>query len=113
MLFNLYMEKAFTEAMEVSKKGIKVNGIFINNIKYADNTAIVADNIDDLQFLLDILSLAGCGYDITIILGINIKKTKTMIIIRNYHPAAKKYVAGKELERVKQFKYLGRLLNDK
>jgi len=32
---------------------IKVNGIPINNIRYADDTVILADSANDLQTLLD------------------------------------------------------------
>lgn len=109
MLFNLYVERAFTEALADSEKGIKVNGTFINNIRYADDTAILADNIDDLQCLLNDINLASEALG----LKINIKKTKVMIVSRNDYPNARIYLAGEEIERVKQFKYLGCLLNDK
>jgi hypothetical protein len=108
MLFNLYVEKAFAEAVADSNKGIKVNGIFVNNIRYADDTAIVADNIEDLQCLLNDLTLASEARG----LKINIKKTKSMIISRNDYPNAKIYVSGEEIEQVRQFKYLGCLLNE-
>jgi len=54
MLCNLYVERAFSEAISENTIGIKVNGIPINNIRYADDTVILAENANDLQALLEI-----------------------------------------------------------
>ena len=34
-------------------KGIKINGININNIRYADDTVLIADSVKELQHLVD------------------------------------------------------------
>jgi len=38
LLFNLYSEGVFREALEDVEIGIKVNGVWVNNIRYADDT---------------------------------------------------------------------------
>ena len=48
ILFNIYSEKIFQEALEGSPEGIKINGETINNIGYADNTVIIASSLEDL-----------------------------------------------------------------
>ena len=53
ILFNIYSEKIFQEALEGFPKGIKINGETINNIRYADDTVILASSLEDLQTLLE------------------------------------------------------------
>ena len=47
-LFNIYSEKIFQEALEGSPEGIKITGETINNIRYADDTVILASSLEDL-----------------------------------------------------------------
>lgn len=44
MLFNLYVQNIFVEALENTTFGIKLKGHPINYIGFADNTAIITDN---------------------------------------------------------------------
>ena len=52
LLFNLYAEKIFREAVEDRTEVIVANGIVINNLRYADDTVLLATYKDDLQSLL-------------------------------------------------------------
>ena len=79
LLFNLYSEAIFQEALEDVEMGVKVNGVWINNIRYADDTVLIADNIHDLQQLVNKVGEQSKAMG----LNINIKKTKFMIISRN------------------------------
>ncbi|GFS27514.1 RNA-directed DNA polymerase from mobile element jockey-like, partial [Elysia marginata] len=58
--------------------GLTVGCININNLRYADDTVMLAENEDDLQKLVNIVKKESekCG------LFINIRKTKTMVISR-------------------------------
>jgi len=49
---NLYSEAIFQEALEERNVGVKVNGVCVNNIRYADDTVLIADNMDDLRDML-------------------------------------------------------------
>ena len=52
-LFNLYAEYIMRNAgMENSQVGIKIAGRNINNLRYADDTTIMADNEKELKSLL-------------------------------------------------------------
>jgi len=51
---------------------IKINGISINNLRYADDTAILPENIQELQIIINEI---GKKYD----LSINVSKTKLMM----------------------------------
>lgn len=39
--------------------GIKVNGNFINNIRYANDTILIVDTIEDLRKLIDEINEKG------------------------------------------------------
>ena len=103
------MERAFTESISNSPIGIKVNGIPINNIRYADDTAILADNANDLQTLLDQVNEESERLG----LKINIGKTKFMVISKNDIPNTRISINGEDIEQVTQFKYLGCMINQK
>ena len=55
-------------------KGITIHGLNVNNLRYADDTALIADDKDNLQKIVnkvkEVSSKAG--------LEMNVKKTKTM-----------------------------------
>ena len=52
-LFNLYSESILRNLED--KPGIKVNGENINNIRYADDTALIAGSKKELQALINIV----------------------------------------------------------
>ncbi|GFR73937.1 retrovirus-related Pol polyprotein from type-1 retrotransposable element R2, partial [Elysia marginata] len=71
-IFNLYTEYIFRTIDNIP--GLTVGGIYINNLRYADDTVMLAENEDDLQKLINTVKEESekCG------LFINIRKTKTM-----------------------------------
>ena len=56
-LFNLYTEIIFRNITDF--KGVTVGGVQINNLRYADNTVLVAKNEEDLQAVVDRINEAG------------------------------------------------------
>ena len=56
--------------------GIKIGGCIINNLRYADDTVLVAEKEGDLQKLLDVVVKESKKKG----LDLNIKKTVTMVI---------------------------------
>ena len=52
-LFDLYAEYIMRNAgLEEAQAGIKISGININNLRYADDTTLVAENEEELKSLL-------------------------------------------------------------
>ena len=49
LLFNLYADRIFKEAIEDLDLGVKINGVPVSTIKYADDTVILSENNEDLQ----------------------------------------------------------------
>ena len=52
-LFNLYVEYIMRNAgLDEARAGIKIAGRNINNIRYADNTTLMAESEEELKSLL-------------------------------------------------------------
>ena len=52
-LFNLYAEYIMRNAeLEEAQVGIKISGRNINNLRYADDTTLMAESKEELQSLL-------------------------------------------------------------
>lgn len=108
MIFNIYSEKIFDEALTGSKEGIKVNGVLINNLRYADDTVIIADSREDLQILINKVTEACNKYG----LNLNIKKTKYMSVSKSSIDDRTCKVNGVPLERAHSITYLGCTLDE-
>ena len=102
-LFNMYSEKIFQNALEDIQEGIKVNGRFVNNIRYADDTVIIANSQEGLQNLINAITREGDAFG----LKINTEKTKTMVISKNPNMNTNITIYNKRIEQVDKFKYLG------
>ncbi|CAF1550752.1 unnamed protein product [Rotaria magnacalcarata] len=74
-LFNLYAEHIMRKAgIEEAAGGIKIGGRNINNLRYADDTTIMAETADDLQYLLRKVKEESAAAG----LKLNMKKTFVM-----------------------------------
>ena len=101
-LFSLYSEIIMREIKDMP--GIKVGGNNINNLRYADDTVLIADTEDHLQELLNIINekseIRG--------LSLNLKKTETMVISKQKNTTRNNITLnGTKLCQVDKFRYLG------
>lgn len=48
LFFNVYSEVVFTRALEDSNDGIKIHVQISNEVRYADDTVIIADSLEAL-----------------------------------------------------------------
>ncbi|GFR71093.1 RNA-directed DNA polymerase from mobile element jockey [Elysia marginata] len=106
-IFNLFTEYIFRTIDNIP--GLTVGGININNLRYADDTVMLAENEDDLQKLVNIVKEESekCG------LFINIRKTKTMVISREkVIPQIDIKIDGERVEQVANFTYLGHWITE-
>ena len=101
-LFNIYTEYLIREALE-DGEGININGQNITNIRYADDTIILAESEQQLQHMIDKLDATCEQYG----MAMNAKKTKTMIVEKTPEKQCEVNVKGQRLTQVKQYKYLG------
>lgn len=84
-----------------------IGGKIVSNITYADDMALLAESMEDLQGLVDAVNDACTRYGLTI----NTTKIKLMVVSRDIVPTKIK-IRGEDIERVNHFKYLGAWLND-
>jgi len=107
LLFNLNSEEIFTKVFENKESGIRVNRISLNNLRYVDDTVLLAENMSDLQNILNNVITSSREYDQTL----NDTKTKYMIVPKSEVPNEDLYVVGEKLERVESYDYLGTSVN--
>lgn len=105
-LFNLYAEQIIRNAgLYEDERGIKLGGRTINNLRYADDTTLLAESEDDLKQLL--LKVEQRSLEMG--LSLNINKTKIMTT----NGSAKVWINNEEIETVNSFNLLGSTINDK
>ena len=75
VLFNIYSEELINEALS-QFKGATFNGVSYTNIRFADDTMVVAESEEELQKMIDSINTACEEYG----MALNAKKTKTMLI---------------------------------
>ena len=101
-LFNIYSEMILRNLENYP--GVKINGENINNIRYADDTVLIADSEENLQRLLDITIEKSEEMGLTL----NVKKTECMVISKKaIIPSCNLQSRGQQIKLVKKFKYLG------
>ena len=106
-LFNLYTEMIFRSVEDLD--GITIGGKNINNLRYADDTVLVADTPEKLQILVNQVNEKGKEYD----MKINAKKTKTILFCKT--TSSRKFniaIDGTPTEQVDQLIYLGQLITE-
>ncbi|KAF7247656.1 Retrovirus-related Pol polyprotein from type-2 retrotransposable element R2DM [Varanus komodoensis] len=99
-LFNLYAEHIMRKAgLDESPVGIKIAGRNINNLRYADDTSVMAESEEELKSLLMRVKEESAKVG----LKLNIKKTKIMAS----SPLTSWQTDGEEMGVVTDFIFLG------
>ena len=93
--------------MEGSPEGIKRNGETINNIRYVDDTLILASSLKDIQTLLEKINATSVKYG----LNLNTSKTKYMTISKNTPPPIVLTLDRETIEQDERYTYLGSMVN--
>ena len=89
--------------------GVKINGININNLRYADVTALLCFCPNDLQMLVNACNRAGQPYG----MEMNIKKTKTMVVSKTSpSPKINITLEGSPIQQTSSISYLGSLITE-
>ena len=106
-LFNIYSEVIMNELQGL--EGIKVGGKNVNNLRYADDTALLADSEEKLQRLVDKL----VGESESKGLKVNASKTQVLVISKGETLMPANIIVNSEsLKQVRNFKYLGSTISD-
>ena len=101
-LFNIYSEMILRNIEQ--HEGVKVGGKNINNLRYADDTVLIADSEEKLQRILQTVTEESENKG----LQLNAKKTECMVISKKpTTPTCNLTCKGEEIKQVNTFKYLG------
>ena len=104
---DLYSQLVMDEMEQLD--GIKIGGRNINNIRYADDTVLLADTEERLQELIDRLDEEGRAIG----LKINIGKTAVMGLTKKTEQLrVEAHVNGEAVRQVSFFRYLGSLISE-
>ena len=104
-LFNLYSEVILRNLDE--SEGLKANGENLNNLRYADDTSLLAGSEEDLQRLLNIVVEESEKLG----LSLSVKKTECMVVSKKKNnPECKLFSKGEQIRQVQKFKYLGYIM---
>ena len=99
-LFNLYAEYIMRNTgLEEAQAGIKISGRNINNLRYADDTTLMAEIEEELKSLL----MKVKEESEKVGLKLNIQKTKIMASV----PITSWQIDGETVETVSEFNILG------
>uniref|UniRef100_A0A4W2HCR1 RNA-directed DNA polymerase n=1 Tax=Bos indicus x Bos taurus TaxID=30522 RepID=A0A4W2HCR1_BOBOX len=99
-LFNLYAEYIMRNAgLEEAQAGIKIAGRNINNLRYAEDTTLMAESEEELKSLLMKVKVESEKVS----LKLNIQKTKIMAS----GPITSWEIDGETVETVSEFMFLG------
>ena len=105
-LFNLYSEVILRDLQD-RQEGVVVNGININNLRYADDTVLIATSEEDLQNIFNAVVVSSKNFG----LNINSKKTKVMVISKSENiPTCQLFHNATQIEQVSSFNYLGAII---
>lgn len=107
LLFNIYTEYIMRKVLEGWEGGITIGGRKISNLRYADDTLILAATEEELRAIMEKLERVSRAYG----LEINAAKTKVMIIDRqNENQPSVTRIAGYDV--VQKFNYLGSVVSN-
>lgn len=89
------------------REGVKIGGLRINSLRFVDDTTLLCNSKDDLSNVLQRTKLASADKGLLL----NAKKTKIMVVDKNRTDFSSIKLDGANLEEVKEFIYLGSLIN--
>jgi len=106
-LFNIFLERIMTEALENHHSTVSIGGRIITDLRFADDIDGIAGSEQELHDLVTSLDKTSARF------GMEISAEKTKIMSNSEQPLQANISAGgKELEKVKQFKYLGSIISE-
>ena len=106
-LFNIFLERIMTEALEDHKGSVSIGGKTITNLRFADDIDGLAGSEEELASLVECLDTTSAAF------GMKISAEKTKLMMKSSNKISKDIkVSGEKLETVTSFKYLGAIVSN-
>ena len=93
---------------DITNAGISIGGRQISNARYADDTALIAKNMNEMQEMVDRVNAAGIMRS----LKLNAKKTKVMRVGSTREEDRTITIGDETVAEIDHFKYLGSIKNN-
>ena len=107
VLFNIFLERTITEALDDHEGTVSIRGRTITNLCFADDIDGLAGEEEELANLVECLDKASTAY------GMEVSAKKTKLMTNNTSGINTEVkVNGQKLETVTSFKYLGSVITD-
>ncbi|XP_076461722.1 sperm flagellar protein 1-like [Babylonia areolata] len=107
VLFNIFLEKIVTDALERHERTVSIGGRTITNLRFADDIDGLAGNEEELVNLVECLDKTSATY------GMGISAMKTKLMTNNSDGISTDIrINGDELDTVQSFKYLRAIVSD-
>lgn len=100
-LFNAVLEGVFRK-LNWEGKGLKINGLFLNNLRFADNIVLISNNINELKEMAEEL----CRESRKVGLTMNFGKSKLVT-----NTGGSFDLEGRMVESVSEYCYLGQTVS--
>ena len=106
-LFNIFLERIVTDALEYHEGTVSIGGRTITNLRFSDDIDGLAGEEEELANLVQRLDKASTAY------SMEIRAEKTKLMTNNTSGINTEIkVNGQKLETVTSFKYLGSFITD-
>ena len=106
-LFNIFLERIMTDALEDHEGSVSIGGRTIANLRFADDIDALVGKEEELVKLVNHLDTASTTY------GMEISAEKTKLMTNNIKGISVNIrIGGQKLETVWSFKYLGSVVTD-
>ena len=106
-LFNIFLERIMSDALEDHKATVSIGGRTITNLRFADDVDGLAGGEEELANLVERLDTTSTAY------GMQISAEKTKLMTNNNKGISSDIrVSGEKLATVNNFKYLGAIVSD-
>lgn len=102
-LFNAVLQEVFKK-LNWEERGIKIDGEFINNLRFADDIVLLASSFEELQKMLQDLNRESK------LVGLKMNLSKTKIMSNSFILPQKVTVGINEVESVCSYTYLGQVI---
>jgi len=103
LLFSIYSEMMMRDAFEELEEGVKIGGVLVKDVRFADDQAVINSTNQGLQEMITKLEETAKEYN----MRINEKKTEAMVISKAEGKQVNVTVNGKQVAEVQKFRYLG------
>jgi len=113
-LFNVLIEKAINVIklyLEQEGIGVKIGGVLITMLRFADDIVVLATSEEDLQAALNVMNIMNITFK-EYSLKINAAKTKALVRYKKNIPSINISLENEEIIQVDNFKSFGSIITD-